>query len=203
MTEEHVEMLVGYPNDIAEGILLPRDEIHQKGILHNVVHVIVFGERDGVPVVWLQQRSNNKTLFPNMYDFTATGHLDPDEDLADTAVRKMKEETGISLEKDNLIYIGKDHQIIDPRPDGGVDNEMVYIFVYNIDGDPNFKISEEVQNFGSVSISELSKIILSGADHANMKSINGMSRNIYKDQICCKHVKEWTYFMKYFNRRKQ
>jgi len=71
----------------------PRREVHARGLLHRAVHVLVF---DGVGRVVLQRRAPTKDLFPNLWDSSASGHVERGEDYDSCAVRELREELGIA-----------------------------------------------------------------------------------------------------------
>src|SRR5438094_8090411 len=72
----------------------PRKEVHARGLLHRAVHVLVFNSRGEV---FLQLRSAKKDRHPNVWDSSASGHVDSGEDYDSTAVREVREEIGLEL----------------------------------------------------------------------------------------------------------
>jgi isopentenyldiphosphate isomerase len=74
-----------------------RQEIHAKGWLHRAVHLLVFGP-DGR--VLLQRRSPTKDRHPNVWDSSASGHVDSGEDYLVAAKRELHEELGIEAPND-------------------------------------------------------------------------------------------------------
>jgi isopentenyl-diphosphate delta-isomerase type 1 len=73
-----------------------RREVHARGLLHRAVHVLVF---DRAGRVFLQKRSMQKDLCPGLWDSSCSGHLDAGEDYDAAAVRELKEEIGVSVER--------------------------------------------------------------------------------------------------------
>jgi isopentenyldiphosphate isomerase len=73
-----------------------RREVHRLGLKHRAVHVLVFNGRGEV---FLQKRSMAKDTFPGAWDSSASGHLDAGEDYDACAVRELREETGLVLER--------------------------------------------------------------------------------------------------------
>ncbi|MEY2408080.1 MAG: hypothetical protein QOF48_750, partial [Verrucomicrobiota bacterium] len=72
----------------------PRREVHQNGLRHRAVHVLVFNSRGEV---FLQKRSMTKDTFPGAWDSSASGHLDCGEDYDACAIRELREELGVVL----------------------------------------------------------------------------------------------------------
>jgi len=74
----------------------PRGEVHRLGLLHRAVHVLVFNARGQI---FLQKRSMKKDRQPGVWDSSASGHVDSGEDYDTTAVREVREEIGLTLNK--------------------------------------------------------------------------------------------------------
>jgi isopentenyldiphosphate isomerase len=74
----------------------------QKGLHHRMVKVIISNPRGEI---LLQQRSADKAESPLLWDLSATGHVDADEDYLEAALRETGEEVGIS--QITLKLIGK------------------------------------------------------------------------------------------------
>ena len=74
----------------------PRREVHARGLLHRAVHVLVFNKRGEV---FLQKRSMSKDTSPGLWDSSASGHLDSGEDYDYCAVRELREEIGLVVER--------------------------------------------------------------------------------------------------------
>lgn len=68
-----------------------RRRVHQLGLLHRAVHVLVFNARGQV---FLQKRSLSKDTWPGVWDSSASGHVDAGEDYDACAVRELREELG-------------------------------------------------------------------------------------------------------------
>jgi 8-oxo-dGTP pyrophosphatase MutT (NUDIX family) len=57
--------------------------------------------------VIFQVRSMDKKTQPGMWDSTVAGHVGCDEDYLETALREAKEETGLEIPPNELIFLGK------------------------------------------------------------------------------------------------
>jgi len=75
---------------------LPRAQVHREGQRHRAVHVLVFNARGDI---FLQKRAMSKDTFPGAWDSSASGHVDSGEDYDQCAVRELKEELGLALDK--------------------------------------------------------------------------------------------------------
>lgn len=87
----------------ATGEIMDRDECHKKGIWHRAISIILVNDNGDV---LLQQRSKNKKTWPNMWDVMAGGHVLAGEFGYEAAIRETKEEVGIDITKEDLLYIG-------------------------------------------------------------------------------------------------
>ena len=71
-----------------------RSRVHQLGLHHRAVHVLVFNRRGDL---FLQKRSMLKDNHPGVWDTSSAGHLDSGEDYDACAVRELREELGWSI----------------------------------------------------------------------------------------------------------
>lgn len=74
----------------------PRREVHRLGLKHRAVHVLVFNARGEV---FLQKRSLKKDREPGKWDSSTSGHVDSGENYDACAVRELREEIGLTVEK--------------------------------------------------------------------------------------------------------
>jgi isopentenyl-diphosphate Delta-isomerase len=101
-----------------------RSEVHRLGLMHRAVHVLVFNRRGEV---FLQKRSMTKDTFPGAWDSSASGHLDTGEDYDACAVREVREELGIVLERppERLFKIAACAE---------TDQEHIWVFRHDCEG---------------------------------------------------------------------
>lgn len=71
-----------------------RREVHQLGLKHRAVHVLVWNSRGEL---FLQKRSMKKDCSPGTWDSSASGHLQPGEPYDQCAMREVQEELGLTL----------------------------------------------------------------------------------------------------------
>ena len=81
-----------------------REVCHKNGLWHRAVVVFILSPDN--KKVLLQQRSSSKKLWPNLWDITAGGHVLTGELGYQSAIRETKEEIGISIDKNELTFIG-------------------------------------------------------------------------------------------------
>ena len=79
-----------------------KQEAWDHGLRHRVVRVMIINDSGDI---LLQRRSPDKDIFPDCWDNSAAGHVEPDEDYLDAALREVKEEIG--LDNLQLKQIGK------------------------------------------------------------------------------------------------
>jgi isopentenyl-diphosphate delta-isomerase type 1 len=72
----------------------PRSEVHRQGLMHRATHVLIFNSRGEV---FLQKRSMTKDRQPGLWDSSASGHLDQNEEYDACAIREVREELGLEL----------------------------------------------------------------------------------------------------------
>ena len=88
---QHEPLEVVDENDRVIGIQ-KRSEIHREGLRHRSVHIFIFNARGEL---YLQKRSPAKDQYPEHWDSSAAGHLDPGETPEEAAHRELGEELGI------------------------------------------------------------------------------------------------------------
>lgn len=92
MKEELLDVLD--ENGIKTGEILPRSEVHKKGLWHRIIVVAIVNENNEILI---QQRSHNKDKNPDMWDISVTGHLSSGQDSLTAATREISEEVSVSL----------------------------------------------------------------------------------------------------------
>ena len=91
-------------NELGEftGKIATRDECHKKGLWHRAVYAFIIDNKGNI---LLQKRSNNKKLWPNMWDVTVGGHVNAGEFGRQALIREVKEELGIVINDDDIKYL--------------------------------------------------------------------------------------------------
>ena len=81
-------------NGIKTGQVLPRDEVHKKGLWHRAIVVAIVNEKNEILV---QQRALDKEKNAGMWDISAAGHISSGQDSLMAAAREISEEVSVSL----------------------------------------------------------------------------------------------------------
>lgn len=145
------ELIRVYNDDIQEIGVATRSEVHQKGLLHQVVHCWLIDDGLEDPRLFLQQRSLDKDSFPGWYDIAVAGHVAADEDARSAVVRECQEELGLNIDECRLEFIG----VFRERYDANAfhDNELCHAYIYPVT-DEGFSLGNEVQQVVKLSVKE-------------------------------------------------
>lgn len=104
--------------------------VHQKGLLHQVVHLWIYSDEADGRWMYFVQRSKDLDIFPGLYDLPVSGHIDPDETFSETIISLTKERLGLNLTPDMLKHVGNIRQVIDEADYH--DNAFCQIYVKKI-----------------------------------------------------------------------
>ena len=159
MREELLDVLDS--NGIKTGEILPRKEVHKKGLWHRIIVVAIVNEKNEVLI---QQRSENKDKNPGMWDISVTGHLSAGQDSLTAATREISEEVSVSLgysvevrDFRFMFSYRKEEKVNDDH----YDRQFYDVFILRQNGltADNIRFqAEEVQAIKFVSINELNKM---------------------------------------------
>ena len=126
------------------GEIISRSTAHQYGIRHRTAHCWLVRKRNNHIEILVQKRSENKDSYPGCYDISSAGHIPAGVDYRDSAVREIKEELGIDIKQEELIYCGKRRyeytEIFNGHPFH--DHEVTNVYMVYVE-DPVFTIQEE------------------------------------------------------------
>lgn len=159
MEDELLDVLDEY--GIKTGKVLPRKEVHKKGLWHRIIVVAIINEKNEI---LLQQRSHDKEKNPDMWDISVTGHLSAGQDSLMAATREISEEVSVSLGysvdvKDfRFMFSYRKEELVSK---GYYDRQYYDFFILRQFGlnDNNIKFqSSEVQAIRFVTISELNQM---------------------------------------------
>ena len=82
-------------------LVMPLAEAHRQALYHRSVMVLVYNAQGKL---YPQKRGPNKSLYPNRFDLSATGHVRAGESRRDAAARELYEELGLRAK--TLAWIG-------------------------------------------------------------------------------------------------
>lgn len=163
----------------------PRSIVHQQGLLHGVIHLWVFESHNGVPGLWLQRRALDRPLYPGRYDLAATGHIDAEETPLEAVLREAQEECGLHLEASALTLLERVFHQTYERPDGGLDDEVSYIFVCSQKEGTAFLPGSEVMELRWVSCDAFAEAV-----EQDKALIFPDGTTIDRTELCCR-AEEW------------
>lgn len=92
MASELIDVL--NEDGIHTGEVLPRDEVHKKGLWHRAIVVAIINEKNEI---LLQQRSEKKEKNAGMWDISVAGHISAGQDSLSAAAREINEEVSVLL----------------------------------------------------------------------------------------------------------
>ncbi len=126
MKEEKVILVDENDNQIG---LMPKQEAHQKAILHRAFSVFIFNNKNEL---LLQQRAFNKYHSPGLWTNTCCSHQREGETTLQAAKRRLQEEMGFETElKESIWFIYKA-----PFDNGLTEHELDHIVIGNYNDDP-------------------------------------------------------------------
>ena len=160
------------------GVVSERGVAHRDGSRHGTVHMWIVreNEKSGYDVL-LQKRSANKDSNPGCYDISSAGHIEAGDEPLHAAVREMKEELGLTVEPEDLKYIGIHPGEYEAEFHGKIfkDNEWSSVYVYTKPVDiEDLKLQE----------TELEEVIWMDYEECHQKVKDGtIPHCIYEDEF--------------------
>lgn len=94
---------------VPTGKTIEREIAHRQGIRHRTAHVWIIRKKGSNIQILLQKRSEEKDSYPGCYDISSAGHIPAGVDFIASALRELKEELGVEVEAQDLIYCGQRH----------------------------------------------------------------------------------------------
>ena len=134
-----------------------RSEVHARGLLHRVVHLLVF---DLQGRLLLQKRAPSKDIAPCKWDTSVGGHVELGENIPQALRREMKEELSLENCPVNFLYsyVHRDRE----------ENELVYSFRCVYDG-PVIPNPHEIEEVRFWSLPEIGRTMDSGIFTENFR----------------------------------
>ena len=112
-------------NGCPTGNTAPKDNLHQKGLFHPTVHIWFYNH---TPAILLQKRSQNKQIFPNLWDVSVAGHVAAGETILEAALREIKEEIGLFV-RSKALELLRVQKNINKFPNGINDCEFQHVYL--------------------------------------------------------------------------
>jgi 8-oxo-dGTP pyrophosphatase MutT (NUDIX family) len=112
-----------------------KDEARAKGLLHGSSHVWMWRKNAAdasIDIeVLLQKRSPSMQTWPDHFDISAAGHLNPGEDPVAAALRETQEEIGLDLTPNDLqvIHTYKAYIIFQDM----IENEFQFVYLVELE----------------------------------------------------------------------
>ncbi len=151
------ELLSIYDEELNEIGVVPRQDVHSRGLLHQVVHCWMIGSASTEGWLYLQQRSLNERDFPGWYDIAVAGHVDVGESPEKAVLRETQEELGLAIDPRKLEFVGTIRETFvlgDFR-----DNEVCQVYLYPIN-ENEVRPGDEVERIVKVRQAEFRRCIL-------------------------------------------
>lgn len=183
------ELLTIYNEDLKEIGVMPRDEIHKKGLKHKVVHCFIIEKKKDDTFVYFQQRSYNKEDFPGVYDIACAGHIDAEEEIENAMIRELEEEIGLKISKGHLKYIGRKFETLDKK--GFFDDEICEMYILKVNENTVFTLGEEVEDIVKVPFKEYEKWINGELKILTAISVKNNKKVKIDDENICPHIKQY------------
>lgn len=104
-----------------------KSDAHKLGYYHPTVHLWLYNDDQQV---LLQRRVLEKNTFPGKWDVSVAGHISAGDTPEATAIREGKEELGVRITPEQLIFIGVMRSDIQHAEDL-IDREFHHIYAMN------------------------------------------------------------------------
>ncbi|MDO5385778.1 MAG: NUDIX domain-containing protein [Pseudomonadota bacterium] len=130
MTDEIIDIYDENMNPIGTAT---KAQAHREGLWHKAFRCwIIKPLPENKCKVWMQLRSSNKRLYPNLLATSAAGHLKSGEQNRD-GIREIEEELGLKIPRENLVKLFTSKRYY--RDDNMIDNEFNPTYLCEVDKD--------------------------------------------------------------------
>ena len=124
--QEYIDVLDQFGNP--KGIIKTREEIHESGDYHRVVHTWIYNDSNEI---LLQKRSYEQKNHPGCWDISSAGHVHSMETNKEAALRELKEELGLTIDEQDLKLL-----MTIKRNKNSKNKELADIFIVKRNLDP-------------------------------------------------------------------
>lgn len=152
-----IEEMVILVNEVDKKIgLMPKQEAHEKALLHRAFSVFIFNDKKEL---MLQQRAFDKYHSPGLWTNTCCSHQRDGESNIEAGKRRLNEEMGFESElKETISFIYKA-----PFDNGLTEHEFDHILIGFYNDTPNLN-PDEVANWKWMPVEDIKKDISKNPD---------------------------------------
>lgn len=181
------EMLTWFNEEWQPMGSLPRSQVHQQELIHEVVHVWLVSREESGWWVWFQQRSFQKKGYPGLFDVAVGGHISAGEAPLPAALREMEEEIGLVLPEGALSPVGSrlDEELLH----GKRNREIVRIYLARQDA-PVFAPGEEVEQMVRIRAEAYLDLLQGKRTSVEAVGTDGRTLSLLSSQFC-QHGREF------------
>lgn len=111
-----------------------RENIHKNGLLHREIHVYFITPNKEIV---FQHRAKDKDTYPDLLDATVGGHVEIGDSYEKTAIKEAEEETGISINASDLIFLSKTKRRSEDKVTGKINHAIGQSYIYIFKGNSN------------------------------------------------------------------
>jgi len=115
----------------------PRKQIFLDADWHSSSHIYIVNNQNQV---LLQRRSLKKLILPGMLACPVGGHIKYQSSPVTTAIQEAKEELGLTIEPNDLNFLGVGRGTFDTNPLLGL-HEREFIYVFILESENNFDLN--------------------------------------------------------------
>lgn len=133
---------------------------HKDGDFHRTAHVWIINDKNEL---LLQRRSMAKKSYPNYWDISVAGHIKTKESVTEGAIRELKEELGVKMSENDLIYITTIKNTKNPK-----NMEFQYVYLLKC----NKEISEYI--FEDNEVSEVKYVFYKDLENMVKEKVEGL-----------------------------
>ena len=131
-----------------------RRVVHARGLWHRTVHVWLYRFPHAL---LFQKRGENKDSHPGLWDVSAAGHMDVEEDPKQAAVREVKEELGFDINTELLEYIETTSRTMVSNDGSFIDNEFSFVYLYEFKGQQS-ELSPDPKELDEIRFMEIDEL---------------------------------------------
>lgn len=183
--DEHLVDILEPPHYLPGGKTQGIVDAIRAGDWLNVVNLWVYKTSPSLQILF-QQREPNSPMHPGHLDCSSGGHLEAGEDPLDGALRELKEELGIEVDKSSVVNMGR-HFNVGPDHKGRERRRVISKFVLEFTGnDEDIKANpHEVDATFWVDVKEFLKLEAGGSMEIHGKTAEGqdIARTVTKDDF--------------------